>query len=90
MLRESYPYYLANEPVAANTDLEVTNKYTGEVAPRVAMAAPAARKPLAMLLFGAINWTYTWYRPDGPLTPAQFADLAASVFLDGFVALEGN
>ncbi|TWU28598.1 aldehyde dehydrogenase family protein [Bythopirellula polymerisocia] len=38
MLNETYPYYLANKPVAANTDLEVTDKYTGEVATRVAMA----------------------------------------------------
>ncbi len=41
MLNETYPYYLANQPVAANTDLEVTNKYTGEVATRVAMADAA-------------------------------------------------
>tara|TARA_Y100000780_G_scaffold135756_1_gene122144 strand:- start:16669 stop:18096 length:1428 start_codon:yes stop_codon:yes gene_type:complete len=38
MLKESYPYYLASEPGYANTDLEVTNKYTGEVATKVAMA----------------------------------------------------
>lgn len=38
MLNESYPYYLASKPVFANTDLEVTNKYTGEVATRVAKA----------------------------------------------------
>ena len=38
MLNESYPYYLASEPEYANTDLEVTNKYTGEVATKVAMA----------------------------------------------------
>jgi len=38
MLKDTYPYYLANEPVAANTDLPVTNKYTGEVAARVALA----------------------------------------------------
>ncbi len=42
MLQESYPYYLANKPVAANTDLIVTNKFTGEVATRVALADPAA------------------------------------------------
>ncbi|MDH3719183.1 MAG: aldehyde dehydrogenase family protein [Planctomycetota bacterium] len=42
MLQPSYPYYLANEPVAANTDLEVTDKYTGEVATRVALADGAA------------------------------------------------
>ncbi|SAL41093.1 dehydrogenase [Caballeronia udeis] len=38
MLKKTYPYYLANEPVAANTDLEVTDKFSGEVATRVAMA----------------------------------------------------
>ena len=34
MLEPSYPYYLANKAVYANTDLEVTDKYTGEVARR--------------------------------------------------------
>ncbi len=38
MLRETYPYYLANKPVAPNADLVVTNKYTNEPACRVAMA----------------------------------------------------
>ncbi|GAB7525040.1 aldehyde dehydrogenase family protein [Paraburkholderia sp. 2C] len=38
MLKKTYPYYLANEPVAANTDLAVTDKFTGEVATRVALA----------------------------------------------------
>ena len=42
MLQSSYPYYLANRPVAANTDLEVTNKFTGEVATKVALADPEA------------------------------------------------
>jgi len=41
MLQNSYPYYLANEPESPNTDLEVTDKYTGEVATRVAMADAA-------------------------------------------------
>jgi len=41
-LRESYPYYIANEPIAANTDLEVRDKYSGEVATRVAFADRAA------------------------------------------------
>jgi acyl-CoA reductase-like NAD-dependent aldehyde dehydrogenase len=38
MLKDSYPYYLANKAYFANTDLDVTNKYTGDVATRVAMA----------------------------------------------------
>ncbi|UXI66672.1 aldehyde dehydrogenase family protein [Tahibacter amnicola] len=42
MLKPSYPYYLASRPVAANTDLAVTDKFTGEVATRVAQADAAA------------------------------------------------
>jgi acyl-CoA reductase-like NAD-dependent aldehyde dehydrogenase len=38
MLKQSYPYYLANQPSMPNTDLPVLDKYTGEVATRVAMA----------------------------------------------------
>ena len=38
MLAESYPYYLANRPVTPNLDLAVTDKFTGEVATRVALA----------------------------------------------------
>ncbi len=29
---------------------------------------------LAMTLFGMINWTFTWLRPDGPLSYADFAE----------------
>ena len=36
-LRESYPYYVANRPEAPNTDLAVTDKFTAEVATRVAL-----------------------------------------------------
>ena len=41
MLKKEYPYYLANKPVQANTDLEVTDKYKNTVATRVAMADAA-------------------------------------------------
>ncbi len=38
MLNATYPFYLANRPVAPNYDLEVRDKYTGEIATRVAQA----------------------------------------------------
>lgn len=58
VLREEYPYYLANRPEQPNTELEVYNKYSGELATRVALAdeasihraieaAEAARRPMA-------------------------------------------
>ena len=41
MLKESYPLYVGNRPETPNLDLEVTDKYTGEVATRVPLADPA-------------------------------------------------
>lgn len=38
MLDERYPFYLANTPVFANVELEVIDKFSGEVATRVALA----------------------------------------------------
>ena len=48
MLKSSYPYYLANEACQPNTDLAVTDKFTGDVATRVALAdAKAIDKAIA-------------------------------------------
>jgi acyl-CoA reductase-like NAD-dependent aldehyde dehydrogenase len=41
MLRESYPYYMANKPVEHNDALTVTDKYSGEEAATVALADKA-------------------------------------------------
>lgn len=41
-MKDEWPYYLANESQSPNYDLEVTDKYTGEVATRVAMADSTA------------------------------------------------
>jgi acyl-CoA reductase-like NAD-dependent aldehyde dehydrogenase len=42
VLRKSYPYYLASRPVKARAKLDVTDKYTGQVATRVALPDAAA------------------------------------------------
>jgi AcrR family transcriptional regulator len=34
----------------------------------------ANQTPVAMMLFGMINWTFTWLRPGGPLSYAAFAE----------------
>ena len=41
------------------------------------------RVPLAMILFGMINWTFTWLRPDGPLAYDDMADVVTEIFLRG-------
>jgi AcrR family transcriptional regulator len=48
----------------------------------------AQRVPLAMILFGMINWTFTWLRAEGPLTYADMADIVTEIFLHG--AVEGS
>ena len=44
-------------------------------------------RPLAMLLFGMINWMFTWLRPDGSLTHEQMAPLVADLFFGGLAAV---
>lgn len=41
-MKDSYPYYLANRPETPNTDMAVTDKYSGDTATRVAQADAAA------------------------------------------------
>lgn len=54
----------------------------------IAQLAPdAAReklsKPLTMILFGMINWTFTWLKDRGPLSYDDMAPLVADLFLGG-------
>lgn len=64
-------------------------KLVGLAAELFAAVAPALkdqsgmRFPTVMSFYGMINWTCIWYRPDGALSPDQFADLASDLFLDG-------
>lgn len=46
-------------------------------------SARGLRKPLAMILFGMINWTFTWLKDRGPLTYSDMAPLVADLFLGG-------
>ncbi len=56
--------------------------------PDLAAGSTALDKPLAMLLFGMINWTFTWLRADGPLTHDSLAPLVVQLFLGGLDRLE--
>ncbi|MBA4266586.1 MAG: TetR family transcriptional regulator, partial [Comamonadaceae bacterium] len=44
---------------------------------------PVNQTALTMMLFGMINWTFTWLRPDGPLSYAAFADEVVAVLERG-------
>ena len=49
---------------------------------------PDERTAAAMYLMGAINWTYTWFKPTGPVSLKRFADLSTSLFLEGIENLK--
>lgn len=55
MLRESYPYYLANRAVYANRDLPVIDKYTGREVTRVALADEGAIDAAISAAVGAVR-----------------------------------
>ncbi|MBW8074502.1 TetR/AcrR family transcriptional regulator [Metallibacterium scheffleri] len=42
-------------------------------------------KPLAMLLFGMINWLFTWFHPGRGLSYEQLAPMVADLFLHGML-----
>ncbi len=65
-----------------------------EVVARFAQAMHALRpelagrdldKPLAMLLFGMINWLFTWFKPRQGLDYEQLAPMVADLFLHGML-----
>lgn len=56
-----------------------------EINPGV-MAQRDARKPYALLLYGMMIWTFSWYRQNGPITPAELARRISALFVDGFRA----
>jgi TetR/AcrR family transcriptional regulator len=48
---------------------------------------PSLRTPLAMLLFGMINWTFTWMKPGGTLSHDTLAPIVAELFFGGLPAV---
>jgi hypothetical protein len=45
-------------------------------------------KPMTMLLFGMINWMFTWLKPDGELDHSAIAPMVADLFLGGLPAVK--
>lgn len=54
---------------------------------RPGAAAAGMDRPLTMLLFGMINWMFTWLKPQGPLTHADMAPVVADLFFGGLGAV---
>jgi AcrR family transcriptional regulator len=54
---------------------------------RPELASSGLHKAVTMLLFGMINWMFTWLRPDGPLTHEQMGPVVCDLFFGGLTAV---
>lgn len=54
---------------------------------RPELVAASLNKPLTMLLFGMMNWMFTWLQPEGKLSHAAMAPVVADLFLGGLGAV---
>jgi AcrR family transcriptional regulator len=57
---------------------------------RPELAGAHLAKPLTMLLFGMVNWMFTWIKPDGPLDHAAMGPIVADLFLGGIGNVEAG
>ncbi len=56
---------------------------------RPELAKQRLAKPLTMLLFGMINWTFTWMKPGAGLSHQTLAPMVSELFLGGLHAVAG-
>lgn len=73
--------------------LEIERRVVAAFADAVAalrpeLSAAKLHKPLTMLLFGMINWTFTWLKPDGDLSYEAVAPMVADLFFGGISAVK--
>jgi TetR/AcrR family transcriptional regulator, cholesterol catabolism regulator len=61
------------------------NQLLQDAADAGALRADLDLSATRMLILGSLNWTAEWYRP-GELTPAQLADQATTILLQGIAA----
>lgn len=50
------------------------------------LAGRVAKRPVVMLFFGMINWTYTWFQSERGLSLGSLATLTSGIFINGLLA----
>jgi AcrR family transcriptional regulator len=83
------------QPADRRRILDGERKVVAAFADAIAQARPELRgagldKPLTMLLFGMMNWMFTWLKPRGALTHAEMAPIVADLFFGGLGAVRAN
>lgn len=62
--------------------IEIVRKLLVEIEPSLKRKAPQGFAA-AMLFFGSINWTHTWFDPKGPVSAGALAEMAVDLTLGG-------
>jgi hypothetical protein len=71
-----------------DTEREVVAGFAQAViALRPELKDAALATPLTMLLFGMINWLFTWMKPGGALDHDALAPIVADLFIGGLAAV---
>jgi AcrR family transcriptional regulator len=65
---------------------ELLERLLVEMNPTV-MDRSTVRKPYALMLFGMMIWTFSWYKRDGPIPPSELAGRIADLYVNGFSSL---
>lgn len=69
----------------------VVDAFAGVVAElRPELQHAGLHKALTMLLFGMINWMFTWLRPDGPITHERIGPMVCELFFGGLSAVQAD
>ena len=80
------------EPADQKRVLDAQRQVVAAFAEAIADTRPELRvsdlhKPVAMLLFGMMNWMFTWLQPGGRLSYAAMAPIVADLFFGGLNAV---
>ncbi|NPC54977.1 TetR/AcrR family transcriptional regulator [Caenimonas soli] len=62
---------------------ELMEQLLREINPKL-MTEERVQKPYALLLFGMMIWTFSWYRRSGEITPRELAQRISELFVHGF------
>jgi hypothetical protein len=62
--------------------IDTVRRLLAEIEPSL-KKKPGQSVAAAMLYFGMINWTHTWFDPAGPVTPGALAEMAVDLTLGG-------
>ena len=67
--------------------VDLVARILAEIQP-AGLADPHEARVAALVFFGAMNWTYTWFDPKGPMKPAELADRIADLHLSGLKGMK--